>query len=65
MRSLQLVIVDLLAAARTLRAAPGIPVAIILTTARAVDISLAMVGLIDRALLSPPPHVLDPDRVFT
>jgi putative ABC transport system permease protein len=58
-------LVDLRSAARSLRAAPAIPLAVILTTALAVGINLAMVGLIDRALLSPPPHVVDPDRVFT
>jgi putative ABC transport system permease protein len=58
-------IVDLVAALRSLRAAPAVPAAIILTTALAVGINLAMAGLIDRALLSPPPHVVDPDRVFT
>ena len=58
-------VVDLLTAVRSLRAAPAVPIAIILTTALAVGINLAMAGLIDRALLSPPPHVVDPDRVFT
>src|SRR5689334_20000769 len=52
-------------AARGLRRTPAIPVAIIVTTALAVGINLAMVGLIDRALLSPPAHVIDPDRVFS
>ena len=58
-------IVDLVSSVRSLRAAPGIPIAVILTTALAVGMNLAMVGLIDRALLSPPSHVVDPDRVFT
>src|SRR5262245_41672114 len=56
---------DLRSAVRSLKAAPAIPVAVVLTTALAVGINLAMVGLIDRALLSPPPHVVDPDRVCT
>jgi putative ABC transport system permease protein len=59
------VFVDLRSAIRSLRATPAIPIAVVLTTALAVGINLAMVGLIDRALLSPPPHVSDPDRVFT
>src|SRR5688572_29481832 len=58
-------IVDLRSATRSLRARPAIPVAAILTTALAVGINLAMVGLIDRALLSPPALVVAPDRVFT
>ena len=56
---------DLRYAARGLRRAPAIPVAIILTTALAVGVNLAMVGLIDRALLSPPAHIIDPHRVFS
>jgi predicted permease len=58
-------IVDVGSALRSLRAAPAIPAAVILTTALAVGINLAMVGLIDRALLSAPPHIVDPERVFT
>jgi putative ABC transport system permease protein len=58
-------IVDVRSAIRSLRATPAIPIAVVLTTALAVGINLAMAGLIDRALLSPPPHVSDPDRVFT
>jgi predicted permease len=56
---------DLRYAIRGLRRTPGIPVAIILTTALAVGVNLAMVGLIDRALLSPPAHIIDPQRVFS
>ena len=58
-------LVDLLSAVRVLRATPAIPATVVLTTALAVGINLAMVGLIDRALLSPPAHVVAPDRVFT
>jgi putative ABC transport system permease protein len=56
---------DLRYAGRGLRRTPAIPLAIVLTISLAVGINLAMVGLIDRALLSPPAHVVDPDRVFT
>ena len=52
-------------AGRGFRRTPAVPLAIVLTTALAVGINLAMVGLIDRALLSPPAHVVDPERVFT
>ena len=52
-------------AVRGLRRTPAIPVAIILTTALAVGVNLAMVGLIDRALLSPPAHIIDPHCVFS
>jgi hypothetical protein len=57
--------IDAIAAIRALRARPGIPVAVVLTIALAVGINLAMLGLIDRALLSPPAHVAEPERVFT
>lgn len=56
---------DVTSALRSLRAAPAIPVAAVLTTSLAVAINLAMAGLIDRALLSPPAHVVDPQQVFT
>lgn len=56
---------DVASALRSLRAAPAIPVAAVLTTSLAVAINLAMTGLIDRALLSPPAHVVDPQQVFT
>lgn len=36
-----------------------------LTLAVAVGLNLAMLGLVDRALLSPPPQVIDADHVFT
>jgi hypothetical protein len=56
---------DVLSALRSLRAAPAIPVVAVFTTSLAVAINLAMAGLIDRALLSPPAHVVDPQHVFT
>ena len=56
---------DVASAFKSLRAAPAIPVAAVFTTALAVAINLAMAGLIDRALLSPPAHVVDPHQVFT
>lgn len=56
---------DLVSVIRTLCAAPAIPVATVVTVAAAVGINLAMLGLIDRALLSPPPHIVQSERVFT
>ncbi len=56
---------DIASALRSLRAAPAIPAAVVFTTSLAVAINLAMAGLIDRALLSPPAQVVDPQRVFT
>jgi predicted permease len=56
---------DVASALRSLRAASAIPVAAVFTTAIAVAINLTMAGLIDRALLSPPAHVVDPQQVFT
>ena len=43
---------DIASALRSLCAAPALPIAAILTTALAVGMNLAMLGLIDRALLS-------------
>ena len=56
---------DIVSALRSLYAAPALPVAAILTTALAVGMNMAMLGLIDRALLTPPPHSVSPERVFT
>src|SRR5262249_4626101 len=44
---------------------PVPPAAAILTLALAIGMNTGMVGLIDRALLSPPPHVVDPGRLVT
>ena len=56
---------DVVSALRSLRAAPAIPIAAVLTTSLAVAMNLAMAGLIDRALLSPPEFVVNPQQVFT
>ena len=50
---------------RSLLATPAPVVAAILTLAVASGANLAMFGLIDRALLSPPPGIDDPGRLFT
>ena len=52
-------------ALRSLAATPVLSGAAVFTIATAVGINLAMFGLIDRALLSPPPSVAAPDRIFT
>ena len=57
--------VDIVTAWRGFRTAPGTAAAMILTLAVAVGANLAMFGLIDRALLSPPAYVVDPTRLFT
>ena len=50
-------------AVRSLRSSPGLAVAAVLTLALAIGTNAGMVGLVDRALLSPPPHITDPDRL--
>ena len=57
--------VDIVTAWRGFRTAPWTAAAMILTLAVAVGANLAMFGLIDRALLSPPAYVVDPPRLFT
>lgn len=57
--------VDTLSAVRSLLATPAAVAAIVLTLAVAVGVNLAMFGLIDRAVLSPARHVVDPERLFT
>ena len=54
---------DVLSAIRSLKSTPGPIGAAILTLALAIGINAGMVGLIDRALLSPPEQVDDPGRV--
>jgi putative ABC transport system permease protein len=56
---------DLVGALRSLRTTPAPVVAAILTLAVAAGVNLAMFGLIDRALLSPPAGVDRPERLFT
>ena len=56
---------DTVAAIRALAASPWTVATAVLTLAIAVGLNLAMFGLIDRALLSPPPHVADAGSVYT
>ena len=44
---------------------PGLVCAAVLTLALAIGINAAMVGLMQRALLSPPDHLVDPQRLVT
>jgi putative ABC transport system permease protein len=54
-----------LTALRALAATPLASLGAMLTLAASVGVNLAVFGLIDRALLSPPAHVAAPDRLFT
>ena len=56
---------ELAAAIRALVATPAPSLAAILTLAVAVGVNLAMAGLIGRALLRPPDHVIIPAGVYT
>jgi len=56
---------DLLSAFRGLKSTPVPVAAAILTLALAIGMNVGMVGLVGRALLSPPEHVADPLRLFT
>src|SRR5687768_15626477 len=56
---------ELGSAIRALKSTPGPVAAAILTLALATGMNAGMVGLVDRALLSPPEQVADPDRVVT
>lgn len=56
---------DITGAMRALRSTPAPVGAAIVTLALAIGINAGMIGLVDRALLSPPEQVLDPDRVVT
>jgi predicted permease len=52
-------------ALRSVRSSPGLSLAAVLTLALAIGVNAGMAGLIDRALLSPPAGVVDPQRVVT
>jgi putative ABC transport system permease protein len=56
---------DLATAFRSLRATPGPTTAAIATLALAAGVNLAMFNLLDRALLSPPAHLVKPSQLFT
>lgn len=56
---------DLAMAWRSLRATPAATLAAVLTLAMAVGLNIAMAGLVDRGLLSPPAGIDEPSRLFT
>ena len=56
---------DVAAALRSLRRMPVLVGGAIATLAVAVGLNIAVFGLIHRALLSAPDHVVEPERVFT
>lgn len=51
------------AACRNTRRAPGMSAAVVLTLALGLGANAAIFGVVDRLLLSPPPHVDRPDEV--
>jgi len=55
---------SLLTLVRGLRSSPRLFVVAVVTLAAAAGMNVAMVGLVDRALLSPPGHLTDPGRLF-
>jgi putative ABC transport system permease protein len=62
---LERLFVDVTSAFRALRTTPATTAVAVLTLAVAAGTNLAIFDLIDRALLSPPRFVTDPDRVMT
>ena len=50
---------------RSIAATPGLMCATVLTLALAIGINAAMVGLVGRALLGAPGHLIDPGRLVT
>ena len=53
---------DVRFAVRTLLKSPGFTVAIILTLALGIGANATMFGVIDRLLVSPPQHLVQPDQ---
>src|SRR4051794_15414012 len=50
---------------RSLRSSPAPAVGAVLMLSLSIGMNAGMFGLIDRAFLSPPAHVVEPDRVVT
>lgn len=64
MRMLDHLCCDVTAVLMGLRASRGLLAIAVLTVAGAIGMNAAMVGLVDRALLSPPRHVAAPEELF-
>jgi putative ABC transport system permease protein len=64
-RMLERLVADVIDALRALKADALIVTAAVVTLAASIAINVAMFGLIDRALVSPPPHIARPDRLFS
>ena len=62
---LERLVADVIEALRALKADALIVTAAVVTLAASIAINVAMFGLIDRALVSPPPHIARPDRLFS
>jgi putative ABC transport system permease protein len=60
---LDLVRHDLRYSLRQLRRAPGFSATVVVTLALGIGANAVMFGIVDRLLLSPPPHVVDSPRV--
>src|SRR4029079_12662299 len=50
---------------RALTSSPAPAIVAVLTLALSIGMNAGMVGLVDRALLSPPPQIADPGRLVT
>ena len=56
---------DLAYSARSLRSQPGFALVVVLVLALGIGANATMFNVIDRLLLRPPAHVVDPERVVT
>ena len=64
MRMLDRLLCDVTAVVMGLRVSRGLLATAVLTLAGGIGMNAAMLGLVDRALLSPPRHVADPEELF-
>ncbi len=55
--------VSLVRALRSLRASPGMSAAVVVTLLLGIGINGAIFRVVDQLLLSPPPHITEPDQV--
>jgi predicted permease len=59
----RIVNIEMRDALRSLKLSPGLSIAAVLTLALAIGTNAGMIGLVDRALLSSPPHITDAGRL--